>query len=669
MCRRCQRLRKDCVYLNISEARRKPKDNTRFQKLEERLEELVSQISNINNSQTQPSTPTTSAAQTTPFGKPFSTALRYDGPLPLSGSGSTSNSASHVPSWSEAAPIPSLLHGDNEWDVVDRGLLTQDCARTLFDTFRYSYMNYFPFVILPPETTVESLRREKPFLFLSIMAVAVCGNFPLQRILGKEIQKQIATRIVMRNEKTMDILQGLLVHIAYYHYFFSKENQQIYLMVQLSLTLIYELGLHHPARTKRFEEAPTEWGKMGSAERYGERTAQEIRTFLGIFVLSDDIAKLYRKQNMVCDQEFVLQCCQQLVKMNERPTDRWIQRYVQLNMLSQKISDTFSYYNPKNSKIIGEASICTMVDTFKRDLEYLKQGIRADALEQEASLLREVQFLDIWIHEVAFHDILWESPNSDTSTAANPIPSARVDMLWHCLTAAKVCATNFLDIPRVQIFQLPFHALSKICYVVIIFCKIVFFHVEKDFTINETDVNSNPSILSPSKIRSDASWDAVLATSEGEIYHIGSALQEKFAALVPNTGSNNGERDAMWHFAFFMKRIMAGYERRMKKSNNSPAQSERQQLGTGDSGHNNNRNTSKSSIQEPPSITAYTHTPEDKTIDYTNRAPFDPHMMDMGASTLPFDIIGSNVPLPEWVQNMAWEPLIDDIMTMPVSSW
>jgi hypothetical protein len=257
--------------------------NRRVQKLEERLEELFSRISNIH---TQPS-PITSA-QTTPFGKLPSTAPQHIGSSPIHGAGSASNSASHVASWSEAASTPSLVHDDGGCDIVDRGLLTLDCARTLFDTFRCSYMNYFPFVILPPDTTVESLRRVKPFLFLSILAVAVLGNSHLQRLLGKEMQKQIAVRIVMRNEKTLDILQGLLVHLAYYHYFFSRENQQMYLMIQLSLTLIYELGLHHPGRPKTAEGGPIEWGKMGSAERYGKRTAEEIRTFLGIFVLSDE---------------------------------------------------------------------------------------------------------------------------------------------------------------------------------------------------------------------------------------------------------------------------------------------------------------------------------------------------------------------------------------------
>jgi hypothetical protein len=411
------------------------------------------------------------------------------------------------------------------------------------------------------------------------------------------------------------------------------------------------------------------------------------------------IAKVYRKQNLVCDPEFVLQCCQQLVDADERPTDRWIRRYVQLNILSRQISDIFNYYSPKNSKIMGEASICTMVDSFKRELENLTQAIRGDALDQgkscgnhhhrantmvscskkymlvtrkqtEAFLLREVQFLDIWIHEVAFHDVLWEKPISGIPTTANPIPSARVNMLWHCLTAAKVYATNFLDIPRVQMFQLPFPAFSKICYVLIIFCKMVFFHAEKDFPMGETEENRNSFILPPSKVHPEAAWDAVLAACEGEFYRMGSALQEKFAALVTSTGSKNGECDAMWSFAFFMKRIMTGYERRMKKRDNSQVVSGCQQPDASNSISNSNSNTNSGPIQHPPSMSTYSYIPHDRTTNGAgiSKERSDANMMDMGAIAPPFDMSGVNIP-PDWVQDMAWDTIMDDIMMMPVTSW
>lgn len=115
---------------------------------------------------------------------------------------------------------------------------------------------------------------------------------------------------------------------------------------------------------------------MGSAARYGKRTTEEIRTFLGVFVVSDDyifltfgflhaahsdvvisIGRIFRKQHLLCDPELAIQYCKELLEAKEMNSDVWIQHYVRLTILSRKANDTFSYHNPKNGKILGEASI------------------------------------------------------------------------------------------------------------------------------------------------------------------------------------------------------------------------------------------------------------------------------------------------------------------------
>ena len=74
---------------------------------------------------------------------------------------------------------------------------------------------HFPFVVVPPHMAAHQLRQEKPFLFLAILASSSCENLPLQRRLGKEIKEQIATRMVINGEVSFDLLQGLLVYLAW----------------------------------------------------------------------------------------------------------------------------------------------------------------------------------------------------------------------------------------------------------------------------------------------------------------------------------------------------------------------------------------------------------------------------------------------------------------------
>lgn len=86
----------------------------------------------------------------------------------------------------------------------------------LLDEFRTSLMLHCPFVVIAPKMTAEVLRKDKPFLFLSVIAAALYNNMPLQRTLEKEVKKHISDRMIFEGTITFEFLQGILVHIAWY---------------------------------------------------------------------------------------------------------------------------------------------------------------------------------------------------------------------------------------------------------------------------------------------------------------------------------------------------------------------------------------------------------------------------------------------------------------------
>jgi hypothetical protein len=146
------------------------------------------------------------------------------------------------------------------------------------ETFRQSFVNYFPFVVVHPTVSVEALRYDSPFLFLCIMAVTSFEDPMLQRRLGQEIKKHICDRLVMGQEASMDLLQGLLIFVAWYHYFCVPGKHQYFLMLQLCVNMCHELRLDLNEKGKRgLEEAQTQ-GKV--------RNPAEIRALLGTYCLS-----------------------------------------------------------------------------------------------------------------------------------------------------------------------------------------------------------------------------------------------------------------------------------------------------------------------------------------------------------------------------------------------
>lgn len=128
------------------------------------------------------------------------------------------------------------------YDPVDVGILREDEAIVLLDEFRQEFSQCFPFVIVNTSIGADTLRQQQPFLFLSIMAAMTYRKPSTQRVLAKEFKNQIAVRIIKSSHKGLEVLQGLLVHAAYYHFVYQCGKQQLALMIQLCVALSQDLG-------------------------------------------------------------------------------------------------------------------------------------------------------------------------------------------------------------------------------------------------------------------------------------------------------------------------------------------------------------------------------------------------------------------------------------------
>ncbi|KAJ5645774.1 hypothetical protein N7490_002146 [Penicillium lividum] len=170
------------------------------------------------------------------------------------------------------------IQNDDLTSVVLRDLGGLAAADRRLETFRRDFVNYFPFVVVPPTVSMEALRYDSPFLFLCIMAVTSFKDPILQRRLGQQIKKQICDRLVMGHEVSIDILQGLLVFVAWYQYFCLPGKHQYFLMLQLCVNMCHELRLDLNEKGKRgLEEAQTQ---------VKARNPAEMRALLGTYCLS-----------------------------------------------------------------------------------------------------------------------------------------------------------------------------------------------------------------------------------------------------------------------------------------------------------------------------------------------------------------------------------------------
>lgn len=129
----------------------------------------------------------------------------WDAQLPLhcgggsSVSGSTAYSSATPASTLDSTSAPSI---DIQVDNADR----------LLKVYRKCYELDFPFIKIPPNVTAQELKASKPWLASAISMVASHENRAQQMAMAKQIIMEVASALLLRSEKSLDMLEGLIVY-------------------------------------------------------------------------------------------------------------------------------------------------------------------------------------------------------------------------------------------------------------------------------------------------------------------------------------------------------------------------------------------------------------------------------------------------------------------------
>lgn len=85
----------------------------------------------------------------------------------------------------------------------------------LLQIFRIHLARQVPFIVIPEDITALELEEKNPYLYRSMMVAASYEDASHQIALGLGIMKSFADAFLMRGEKSLDLMQGLLVFISW----------------------------------------------------------------------------------------------------------------------------------------------------------------------------------------------------------------------------------------------------------------------------------------------------------------------------------------------------------------------------------------------------------------------------------------------------------------------
>ena len=112
----------------------------------------------------------------------------------------------------------SILPNDPAGGVADRSLSAEPNdqeAELLLLEFKKNMTEQFPFVVIAPDSTSKSLQNEKPLLWKAIMVAASHEKSYRQLALGSKLMEDLTTRLLLRVERSLELLQALLIFIAW----------------------------------------------------------------------------------------------------------------------------------------------------------------------------------------------------------------------------------------------------------------------------------------------------------------------------------------------------------------------------------------------------------------------------------------------------------------------
>ena len=165
-------------------------------------------------------------------------------------------------------------------DVIDRGIITLDDAEQLVAFFIHEQSSTFPMVMFSPNTTASALRHTKPVLFLSVItSAAISIDSGLAAVLNRDMVRLYADRVFIEGEKSLEMVQAVILMIIYYLPPRSPLRLQFYQYTHIAATMALEIGL---ATKRRVSKKSSDRKQPGG---YDESLAEQARAVLGCYHL------------------------------------------------------------------------------------------------------------------------------------------------------------------------------------------------------------------------------------------------------------------------------------------------------------------------------------------------------------------------------------------------
>ncbi|KAL2796986.1 hypothetical protein BJX66DRAFT_323631 [Aspergillus keveii] len=355
-----------------------------------------------------------------------------------------------------AAP-EALSSSDTTW-ITDLGL-SPAVLEHLLNNFR-GMSAYFPFAQLPEHLTAELMVIDRPFLLLAAVTNGASRYRHLQAALIEKFKNVLSQNLIIAGEKDLDLLQGLLVHLAWFHFYFNPWSPQTYRYLQLAISMVVDLGLDQMVSNMINSNT-------GLDDTYSRDACY---AYLGCYYISSVISTSNGKPNNLPVSSDMLRAAKMIQQTQGPETDNVIYQLIHLQQLVENICETYRFEKNQPSR----SRLPTHARQFAMQLEDwwsdLPADLRQNILLHHGYLAAKIRASDMGL--AYNYGQSRRPPSALKDPTASATCPALIANLIRCTQLTKEYLDLFFTIPETEYTSLPFCIWYKVVIAVFILYRL-----------------------------------------------------------------------------------------------------------------------------------------------------------------------------------------------------
>ncbi|KAK4105920.1 hypothetical protein N658DRAFT_416189 [Parathielavia hyrcaniae] len=466
-CRRCAKTKRKCVVTQPTRKRQR-KTDTRVAELEKKIDALTASL-------------VASRGAAAGVGAGIGIGIGSPGTPAPAGMGGGGGNGGWERRGEREGEGEDEGEGEGDGNGGARGLVPMAQAEKLLARYTNEMCPHLPAVVIPPGTTAAELRTSKPILFLAVITAASGELAGLQQTLTKELMQVLADRIIVRGNKSLELVQAVQVAVIWYWPPDRFEDLKFYQLVHIAAVMAIELGLgrNSPAWGGFKKHIGQAWRDNPHRKQAppNPTSVEARRAWLTCYFMATNTAMALHRPNLLRWTPFVTESMDVLkTSPDAAPTDKYLCHLVWTHRLAEDIGIQFSMDDPASTPNLADPRTQHVLRGFERELERHRESIPKEL--QKPTLQMSLNVISLYMHEVTIQS----DPSDDCRMGANetgfgydiPLSAPHINALSACLEAINGIIRVFLSLDVPTIRCLPGFNLVRVAYAIVVLIKIHF---------------------------------------------------------------------------------------------------------------------------------------------------------------------------------------------------